>query len=315
MGLESGKISLLSVEDSVNDPSYLVLSDDKTRIYAVAEGGKDGSVAAYRIDGDCLEFINTVKTGGSSPCHLCLSRDGRFIYAANYGSGSISVISMLNGAPDGLVQLIQHEGAGPNLNRQEGPHAHQVCLSADGDYLCAADLGVDSLFTYAVDKQSGCLTYHDRFRTEAGAGPRHMAFSPDSKYAYLAHELANAVTALEFSGGRFTAVQLISTLPVDFCGTSYVAAIRVSPDGERLCVSNRGHDSLAAFDIKSGGALSPAGYFSTHGRFPRDFQLIDNDRALIANQDSGDVTLIEFAGGESKKVTNFPMPGAVCICC
>ncbi len=108
-----------------------------------------------------------------------------------------------------------------------------------------------------------------------GAGPRHLAFHPGGRYAYLVNELDSTVAALTYDGaGRFEHLQTVRTLPDGFAGASTCADIQVSPSGTHVYASNRGHDSIVAFRVDAAsGVLHCVGHAPTLGRTPRSFGL------------------------------------------
>jgi len=315
MQLKGGALSMLSAYSTMHNPSYVILSKDRTRLFAVGEGGSaPGSIAAFSVNGERLSPLNKVELGSVGPCHLCLSPDERFLYTANYGAGSISVISTWPSGLGELTQVVQHSGSSGDSGRQEGPHTHYVSFVPGTNILCAVDLGIDAVLCYQQDTANGSLRLASRLDVESGLGPRHLAFSPKGKFAYVGHEMGNAVSVLRFSQGQFENVQTLSTLPADFEGTSYVAAVRVSADGKRVYVSNRGHESLAVYSVGGDGLLTPLYYLPVHGVNPRDFALVDEEHILVANQTSGDLNLLRVKDGESTLVQRYNMPGAVCVC-
>ena len=315
MQLRNQALSIVSSYSTMHNPSYVILSKDRSRLFAVGEGGgAPGCAAVFMVNGDRLSPMNRVELGSVGPCHLCLSPDERFLYAANYVAGSISVISVQPNCLGEAAQTIQHSGSGGDPSRQKGPHAHHVSFLPGTNVLCVVDLGLDAVMCYQQDPDTGLLRFISRLDVESGLGPRHLAFSPKSRCAYLAHELGNAVSVLSFSQGQFETVQTLPTLPAGYNGRSYCGAIRVSASGKRVYVSNRGHDSLAVFTVGEDGTLAPRGHLPVHGEFPRDFALVDEAHILVANQNSGDITLLRDEGDCATLLTRFAMPAAVCVC-
>jgi len=217
--------------------------------------------------------------------------------------------------------FIQHAGSGPNRQRQEGPHAHWIETSADNRFAIAADLGLDQLLIYRFGT-SGSLIPNDppAAKLEPGAGPRHVAFTPEQKFAYAINELQSSVTAFSYDTRRgvLKPFQTISTLPEGFTGTNHAAEIHVDPEGRFLYASNRGHDSIALFAIdRSTGRLTPRGHFPSGGKTPRNFALDPTgSRLLVANQDSGNIVVfrIDAASGRligTSEVAN--VASAVCL--
>lgn len=244
-----------------------------------------------------LQRIAEASTLGADPCHAALSQDGRRLAVANYSSGSVALFTLDRaGRPVGEATRISHEGSGPNRERQTGPHAHWVGFSADGTQLHSVDLGADAVFLHRIGAK-GAIDTSIAYRTEAGAGPRHLARHPKLPIAYLVTELANTVTVLRaHPDGRFTALATLSTLPKGFTGASAGAHIAVNRGGTRLYISNRGHDSIAVFAIDGAGGLTPIQHAACGGHWPRLFLLReDAGELLVANERSGNIARLALA--------------------
>src|SRR5205085_9358129 len=149
--------------------------------------------------------------------------------------------------------MIQHAGSSVNPSRQEGPHAHSINLDAANRFALACDLGLDRIFIYRFDPAQGTLTPHDppAVATAPGAGPRHLAFHPSGRFAYVINELDSTVTVFRYdaAAGALHQIQTITTLPPGFSGENYPAEVVVHRSGKFLYGSNRGHDSIAIFAV------------------------------------------------------------------
>src|SRR5262249_17083211 len=130
-----------------------------------------------------------------------------------------------------------------------------------------------------------------------GAGPRHFAFHPSGKFAYVINEMANTVTAFAYDASRgvLTEIQSVATLPDRYKDTSHTAEVVVHPSGKFLYGSNRGHDSLAIFAIDPAtGKLTTRGHQSTGGKTPRNFAIDPSGKWLLAeNQGSGTIVVLQ----------------------
>ena len=256
-----GKLSPPELAAETINPSFVALHPKGQFLYAVGETNtfqdqKTGSVAAFSIDRATgqLKLLNQLSSRGGGPCHLAVDRTGKNLLVANYGGGSVACFPL---KPDGSMAessaFIQHTGSGPNRSRQQGPHAHQVVLSPDNRFAFVPDLGLDSVMIYRFDPAKGSLTPHDPpfAKTAPGSGPRHMAFHPKGRFAYVICEISNTVTAFSYNAGKgvFTELQTATTLPKDFTGNSSTAEIEVHPNGRFLYGSNRGHNSIAVYSL------------------------------------------------------------------
>lgn len=282
----------------VSNPSYLTVSKDGSMIYAVQEtsvydGKEGGGIAAFKKQRNSLTLLNTMGTRGTSPCHLLLDEKKRFLYTANYSSGSVSMFRL---GDDGSIQELcdfkQHSGQGKNPKRQEGPHVHFIGHSSDERGIWCVDLGLDTIFYYEVDAKHAKLIPEGQrdIHLPEGTGPRHFVLAGCRKeYMYVVCELSSEVYVFDCSAKKPQIIQSISTL--DGCKTENTcAAIHLSEDGKYLYASNRGDDSIAVFSVEENHLLKLVEITKTEGRNPRDFWIGDK-LLLAANQDSNSITV------------------------
>lgn len=261
-------------------PMYMTIEENK--LYVILrnkdDSSSDSGLISYDISGN--EFINPSQiqsTKGEVACHLTVCNGT--VYCVNYVSGS--VIKM----PDKLVQL---QGKGPHHIRQTKPHTHFVTKTFD-NYILVTDLGTDSIITFTED-----LEEISRTHVPSGHGARHLVFSKDNKYVYCINELKATVSVFSYINGQLILKGTYASLPVEFKEQNTAAAIRISADGNYLYVSNRGHDSITAFEIKGEDlilrSITPCG-----GKGPRDFNIIDS-QIICTNENSGNVTIFDVNG-------------------
>ena len=324
----SGSIGPVTTAAVVRNPSYLALSATGESLYAVSEsldfeGQPGGGLAAYARDPAAggLALLNTAASLGPAPCHVALDRTGRFVLTANYGTeaGSVTVYQVGPGGRLGdLTDHVQHSGSGPDPVRQANSHAHMIAIDPVTGAVLVTDLGSDAVVIYTLDG-TGRLHPGDTAQLAAapGAGPRHLAFHPDGQHLFVVNELDNTVCVLRRDGDHFSGTGCISTLPAVADGQSAAAAIRVTPSGRHVLVSNRGHDSIAVlrFDA-SVPALTLLGHTATPGKSPRDLVVTPDGRhVIVACQDSDLLATYRFdddSGGLSI-LTSAAAPTPVCL--
>lgn len=302
---ETGALTRLSAVRDV-DPSFLAFDPTKRFLFAVSEtqeyqGEASGSVASFQIDPETghLTFLSRQSTHGGDPCHLCTDPTGRFLLVANHEHGNVAVLPIdENGRLQPATDLRQHEGSGPHPS-QKGPHAHFVTFDPPQRRVLVSDKGIDQVMIYLLDADAGRLIPHEPSfaRLHSGAAPRHLAFHPNGRYAYVNGEADMTVTAFAYDGDRgvFEEIDYLSTLPDGTTGDRLsTAQILVEPSGRFLYVSNRGHDSIAIFAIdQSSGRLTPVGHQPTQGRTPRNFNVDPSGTFLYAANQNSD-TIVHF---------------------
>ncbi|HEY8506629.1 MAG TPA: lactonase family protein, partial [Gemmataceae bacterium] len=304
----TGKLTEKGLAGEAVNPSFLAIHPNRRFLYAVGEvnqlGGKrTGGVSAFAIDPGSgkLKLLNQQPSRGAGPCHIVTDHRGTNVLVANYGGGSVACLPVRDSGEVGeATAFVQHEGSSVNKRRQEGPHAHSINLDAAGRFAFVADLGLDKVLIYRFDPAKGTLTPNDppSAQVEPGSGPRHFAFHPSGKFAYLINELTSTVTAFTYDAqsGALKPVQTISTLPEDFKGSNTTAEVQVHPSGKFVYGSNRGHDSIAMFAVdEKTGRLTFLGCEPTRGKTPRNFGIDPSGRILLAaNQDSGNVVAFKI---------------------
>jgi 6-phosphogluconolactonase len=326
----SGALQLEHGVDAGPNPSFLAIHPNGRVLYAVNEvdqrnGKASGALCAFAIDGDtgALTRINEQASEGGSPCYVSVDRSGRAALVANYVGGNVALLPLNgSGSLGSATHLDQHQGKGPNAERQESPHAHCIVTDPSNRYALATDLGVDTIFVYRLDIDRGALisVAEGNAHMKAGAGPRHLAFHPRLPIVYVVNELDSTITTLRFNAerGALTPIDTRSTLPAGYTGTSFVADIHVAPSGRVLYTSNRGHNSIALFSIaESTGALTMEQTIPTNGDWPRNFTLDPTGRwLLVGNQNSGSIVVFardEKTGKLSPTPQRLQLPSPVCL--
>ena len=302
----TGALEFDSKTTGVVNPSYIAVDPTQRFLYAVNElktyeDKPTGTVSAFAVDSRSgkLEFLNKQLTHGTDPCHVVVDGKSRYIFVANFMSGSVCVLPVRkDGSLGEATDFVQHLGSSVDPVRQRGPHAHSVTLDKAGRFAFVPDLGLDKLMVYAFDRTRGMLEPHavPWIKVKPGAGPRHVALHPSGRFAFLINELDSTVTALSFRGkkGVFKELQVVQTLPAGFQGESTCADVQVAPSGRFVYASNRGHDSLVMYRIDGRtGRLAYVGHQSTQGKTPRQFEIDPTGRfLLVANQDTD--TIVTF---------------------
>lgn len=323
----NGRLAEPAPVATVRNPSWVTVSDGV--LYAVSETGShdgQGSVAAFRIDPHrrALTPLGQQLSGGADPAHLRVLPGGRRLVVANYSGGSLALFALEEGTGRIMQQLdlVRHEGTGPDPDRQEGPHPHMVAVDPRTGDLLIPDLGTDAVWTYRIGQHphgQDRLMPTGRIACPPGSGPRHLAFRPDGEEFYLVGELANTLTVFRRSGAGFTATEHLPLLPEDTPVHSQAAAVRVTRSGALVLVSNRGHDSITVFRNRPGDALRRVSNVSVRGAAPRDLAFTPDERYLLtANQDSRSVSVFRVHpdapdDGLLRFEHTVPVPTPVCL--
>src|SRR5690554_3075630 len=277
---KTGELEYKNEVGDIDNPSYLAISPDHKNVYAVSESGRDpvGMVYAYDYDSSTgkLTFKNKESAGGNGPCYVSVDKTGSYVFTANYGSGSLAAVPILNdGSLGSSVQEIYNKGN--VIDGKEGPsRMHSAVISPDNNYLFAPNLGIDKIGVYHFDAKasSNPLTpaEPDFINLAPGSGPRHFVFHPNGKYAYVIQELDGGITSFDYYDGKLSPKQTVSILPPDFKGKFGAADIHISPDGKFLYGSNRiDINEIVIYNIdENTGNLTFVGRQSSMGKIPRN---------------------------------------------
>ena len=282
------------------NPSYLALSKDCKYLLAVRETKDEknnsmGYIELFKVDDSGnLSTVNKVPSGGANPCHIAVNEEGAVI-ASNYNGGNVTLLRI---EPAGELSEVlsqdQHSGSGPVVGRQDKPHVHSSLFEPKGKRIFVADLGIDQVKVYTIDKTNFTLKpyKYPEIKLAPGSGPRHMAIHPNGKLLFIVNELGNSVTVVKLlENGGFKIQETVSILPANFLNPSTCADIHLSPEGNFLYASNRGMNTISIFSVQEKEAkIKLIGHEDTKGEMPRNFTLTpDGDYLLVANQNTNNI--------------------------
>jgi 6-phosphogluconolactonase len=284
------------------NPSFVALDPSRRFLYVINEiddyeGQKSGSAEAYAIDPNngMIKLLNRQSLNSPIPAHLAVDPTGHHLAVANYIGGDFVVLPIEVDSRLGPVSgEVKDTGSGPN-EKQGAPHPHSVVFDPAGDFIAAADLGIDKVQVFRPT--DGGLARVSEAPMAPGAGPRHIAFDLGGKRFYVVNELNATVTAFAYdaaTGQIGKELQTVSTEPAGYNGPHSTAEIAVHPSGRFLYASNRGHNSIVGYRIDpSTGSLSVIGFATQGVNFPRNFAIDPSGRWLyVANQKSD--TIVQF---------------------
>ena len=295
---------------SAENPSYLAFSADNKFVYAVRESGDRSGVYSISFDSGTGKFgdVCLCDEVGADPCYV--TRLGDSFATADYSGGSVSFFAADDSGALERITFTQFYGHGQDSIRQKSPHIHCVMPSPDGKVWVVSDLGKDKLYIYK-DKES---VLPDSLSLEPDFGPRHIAFTPDSRYCYVLGELSGDIVAMNFDGDALVPFQ---TVMCDSLNARASADIHVSADGKFLYASNRRQgDGIRVYRIGDDGRLANVEYEPT-GKHPRNFVITPSGNyVLVAARDDNRVE-VYARNEETGELTNlnkdFHLPKPVCL--
>jgi 6-phosphogluconolactonase len=296
----TGAWNLIETVGPLVNPSYLILDAAQRFLYAVHGDHGEASAFAIASSSGRLKHLNTVSCGGFNPVHLALDATGRFLLVANFKTGSVATLNVL---PDGrlgdVVHLAKVQGTvGPRVDQQKGAHPHQVVWAPDMQTVIVPDKGVDQISVFTFNAATGSLAALSPVHAMAGAAPRHIAFHPSQKWAYVANELDSTIAAYRWDAllKTFELLQCLPTVPEAAVQSNSTAGIVVTPSGRHVIISNRGADTVAMFAVDpETGTLTLRQHIATGGTQPRFITLAPDGHSLfVANETSDSIVALEI---------------------
>ncbi len=320
-----GKLTLLDTLRGLVNPSYLIKNRTGCFLYCVH--GDMGEVSALAIDGTSgkLTRLNTQSCGGRNPVHLTFDASCRYLLVANYATGSVGFLPLeADGSLGALQEIIPLGGEpGPHKTQQQGIHPHQLMYAPGTHFFAVPDKGGDKVSVLRFERAGDRLDVaaHSTTRTRAGAGPRHIAFHPTRPFAYLSNELDSSIGAYAWNcaAGTLQPLQILPATPPSFTEDNTTAGIVITTSGRFVYMSNRGHDSIAAFAVDPAtGLLTSIGWTPTQGKQPRFITLDPEGRFLLAANELSD-TIVTFrideaTGALAPTNDSVQTPSPTCIC-
>jgi 6-phosphogluconolactonase len=314
-----GSLDNLKPFYKIKNPSYLATTEGTDKLFSLSERGDGADIYSLNTVKDTVTPENSaINVPGRGLCHISISPDGKFIFGACYESGHVYSVLNQNGS---LVKVISTIDQNQYQNiKCSKARAHCIKATLDGKYVLAVDLGLDALIVYSLT-ENGELCYRSHYKFKDGTGPRHICFGKnDSEFTvvYLISEYSNELYTFKFmkKEGVLECINNISSLPSDFKGKSHGAAVKISPDGKKVAVSNRveGTDGIISiFNTDNENKPYDMKTIYTSGCFPRDFEYTpDSDYIIAANQNSDSISVISLTNNKSEAEI-YPVPQPVCI--
>jgi len=328
MDTGNGALTPIGKTDAAKLVMPMAVSPNKKTLYAVIRS-QPVRVLSYAIDPASGKL--TQKASAPLPDsmpYVSTDRTGRFLFTASYGGDKIAV------SPIGENGLVEAEAI---QVIPTGRNAHSVLPDPSNKFVYAATLGANQVLQFTFDSTTGKLTpnHPAAVSPDAGHGPRHMVFSPNSKNLYVLNELSGHVTqyAIDAGKGTLTLVDSINSVPKEAglaWGTAqapvgaapapaaakddkpkvWAADIQITADGKFLYTTERTTNKIALFTVASDtGKLAYVTNYSTEAQ-PRGIRIGPTGQYLIASGEKSDrlsVYKIDQATGKLGEPTRYPV--------
>lgn len=284
-------------EIDVDNSSYVIVSHDRKTLYSIADEG----VVAFRIlENGAITRLNSANIRGMRGCHLSIDHNNKFLFVSGYHDGKITVMTL---NPDGSVGHIAdgvyHHGLGSITERNFRPHVSCTKITPDGNFVLAADLGLDHVKIYKFSHANGKLALADILPCDINSAPRTFRFSKDGRFLYLMYEQKNVIDVFSYSyesGKRAPDIEKIQTVSSSNGKHSHertaATCIKFTSDNNFLFCANAGENSVSLYKRDSqSGLLEPRFCLPISGEYPKDIAVFPDDRHIASiNHESGTIT-------------------------
>ncbi|MBD2815735.1 6-phosphogluconolactonase [Xenorhabdus sp. Flor] len=293
-----GELSLLQTVNVPGEVQPMVVNPDGKHLYVGIR--PQFNIVTYKIGSDGRLEQQAIAPLPGSPTHISTDKAGRFLFSASYSFNNLSVHPIdKNGVVKAPIQIV--EGL-------KAPHSANI--DRENCQLLVPCLKEDHIRIFDLNEQ-GYLTESraDEITTEAGAGPRHMAFHPEKEAIYCINELDSTVDVLR-KWEKYRIVQSVDSLPADFSSIRWSADIHITPDGRHLYTSERSESVISHFRVSEDGYhLTLAGHYLTESQ-PRGFAIDYSGNFLISSGQKSDhisVSSIDKYSGKLTQLARYPV--------
>ena len=126
------------------------------------------------------------------------------------------------------------------------------------------------------------------YEAAGGSGPRMVVCHPKLPIIYVLNELSASISVLFWDKKqmRLELIQNMNTLDKPL-KSNLAAGLILSPDGRHLYSTNRGEDTVVAYELDEKGMPRQIQKILTEGRTPRGICISGNGKwILVGNQES-----------------------------
>ena len=177
-------------------------------------------VMVYRLDAAAGKLVPNdlpfaQERSGAGPRHLAFHPSARFVYVLNEIDSTLSAFAY--DAARGALRIVQTASTLPA--DFTGPNSTaQVVVHPTGRFAYASNRGHDSIVIFAIDQDTGRLTYVGHEPTR-GRTPRNFNVDPTGTFLLAANQNSNTIVTfrIDHQTGRLAAAGPVAETPAPVC--------------------------------------------------------------------------------------------------
>ena len=198
--------------------THCVVIDPDNRFAIVTDLGID-QIICYRLDAENGKLVRSGECAlppGSGPRHFVFHPSGRFAYVINELSSTLGALAYNRSS--GALELLQLVPALPEGHDIHSSHCADIQVHPSGRFLYGSNRGHDSIVIYAIDEQSGRLTYVGHQPT-GGKTPRNFAIDPSGAFLLAANQDSDNIVTFRVDAhtGKLSPTGFVAQCPTPAC--------------------------------------------------------------------------------------------------
>ena len=178
-------------------------------VYVTNFGATD--VSSYSINSatGALTSLGLPVISGANPRGISIDPTGKFVYVTNQTPNTVSTFSIDKAT--GVLSVA--------VNVDTGTAPFSVSIDVEGKFAYVANRGSNDVSAYSINVSTGALTRIDADLVTAGVqnfatggvGSRSISIDPSGKYAYVANETSNNITAFSINSSTGMLSKIVAT--------------------------------------------------------------------------------------------------------
>ncbi len=266
---DTGQLTFVESNTSATPDGFIsvAVSDDGVSVYALSACGTNELAVFQRdsntgkltlleehVDGVDGNLLGQKCSEYTSPINnIAISDAGNFLYVTSTSDNAISVYARntQNGS------LILSSTVVDGVNGVDGIQgSSSLALSSDNKYLFANGQSESSVAVFAVDSDTGALTFIEKKTDETDGitslgGARSLAVSPDGRYLYVSAYTDNSITVFGIDSSSGSLTYLMSAQDDDGLvdGLQGVSGMEADPLSRHLYAAGMKENSIVVFSL------------------------------------------------------------------